>query len=319
MGITNQASVDAANTMFHAYAEQLFAGAAKTSVYESFVETRETSSEINEIDILEAMPAMREWLGEKRYTNARVSTLSVSMKSWEKSFEIQRRKLEGSSIPDISARIQSWLGNFAGVYDKLAFSALVSNPTCYDGVALFSASHPRGPSGNQNNITTSAFSLANHKAIVRTMQELRDEQGESFEVSPNVIVCGPKMLPDVLEITKSTERLAAVANDGLEAGTRVAAATIPNVWAGAEVYGGGAMVVVKTPRFVGSYDDYVLYLDTAKGVKPIVCFEKRKPEVVAQIDMTSEKRFNEDKYTWSLEADMVFAPAAWQVAHLIAV
>lgn len=320
MGVQNQASVDTANTLFQSYAEDLFARVGESGVYDSICDIIDTDAEVNEIDILETMPALREWVGPKRYDDVRLSTFSVGMKSYEKSFEIQRRKLVGMTIPALEKRIQTWLNNFVMIYDKLAIALIVSNPTGYDGVALASASHPRGPAGaTQSNIITTAFSVANHKAAIRSMQERADENGEPFEISPNLIVCGPKSLPDVLEVTKSNLRLAAVAADGSEVGTRVAAASIDNVFAGSELYGGGSMLVLCSKRLVGTYDDYVLYLDTTKGCKPVIGFRKRAPEVVAMTDMTSPERFNRDVYQWSVETDIVFAPASWQVLHFILV
>ena len=318
MGVQNQASADTANTLFLAYAEDLFAKVGESGVYDSICEIIDTTAEVNEIDVLETMPALREWVGAKRYDDVRLSTFSVAMKTYEKSFEIPRRKLAGMTVPALEKRIQTWLNNFTMIYDKLAIACIVSNPTCYDGVALASASHPRGPAGaTQSNITTTAFSVTNHKAIVRAMQERADENGEPFEISPNLIVCGPKTLPDVLEITKSTTRLAAVDNSGAESGTRVAAASIDNVFAGAELYGGGSMLVICSKRLTGTYDDYVLYLDTTKGCKPVIGFRKRAPEVTSMVDMTSPERFSRDVYQWSVEVDIVFAPGAWQVLHMI--
>jgi phage major head subunit gpT-like protein len=320
MGVQNQASADTANTLFTAYAEDLFARVGESGVYDQICEIIDTDAEVNEIDILETMPALREWIGPKRFDSVRLSTFSVAMKSYEKSFEIPRRKLVGMTIPALEKRIQTWLNNFTMIYDKLAIALIVSNPTCYDGVALASASHPRGAAGaTQSNITTSAFSVANHKAIVSAMQSLTDENGEPFEISPNLIVCGPKTLSSVLEVTKSTTRLAAVDNSGAESGTRVAAATIDNVFAGAELYGGGSMFVICSKRLIGTYDDYVLYLDTTKGCKPVIGFRKRAPEVTSMTDMTSPDRFKRDVYQWSVEVDIVFAPGAWQVLHFLLV
>lgn len=317
MGIVGQANVDTANTLFTGYAEQLFANVGKSGVWEALAEKRE-GNEINELDILEAMPVLREWLGPKRFDDVRFSSFSVKMKSYEKSFRIKRRKLEGMSIPDLSSRIQSWLGLYTAWYDNLVVSALLANGTCYDGVALFSASHPRGPAGaTQSNITTSAFSVAVHKAALLAMQSLADENGESFEISPNLFIVGPKRLPDALEITQSKERIVAVDNSGAESGTRVAAATIPNVFSGPELYGGGSMTVMCSKRLIGSNAEKGFYVDTTKGARPIVLFEKRAPTPVAMVDMTSPARFYRDEYEWSLEGDMVAAPAAWQTAYFI--
>jgi phage major head subunit gpT-like protein len=310
MGIQNQAALDSANAAFYELFDEIFEG-SPPGPWREFCELRSTDAKINEVDILEAMPAVREWVGSKLFPDMKASTLSSTIKTYERSFAIKRLDLETNNSGQIARRIAAFLRDAGQIYDKLATDALLANGTGYDGVSLFSASHPRGPAGaTQSNITTSALSFATYESALISMQSLRDANGEPMGINPNVMICGPKTRKDALEITNSRDRLKAVDASGAESGTRVAAAAVDNVFAG------GEMLVYVSPRLVGSYDDHVYLLDTTKpGVSPIVGFEKRAPEGISQTDMDGEGRFMLDELRYSVECDASFAPGAWQVAH----
>ena len=311
MGIQNQAALDTANAAFYELIDELFAGGSAPGPWREFCDLRPTDAKVNELDILESMPAIREWSGSKLFPDMLASTLSATVKAYERSFAIKRLDLETNRSGQIARRIAAFLQDAGQIYDKLAFAELTANNTCYDGVALFSASHPRGPAGaTQSNITTSALSFATYESALIAMQGLRDASGEPLGINPNVMICGPKTRKDALEITNSRDRLKAVDASGAESGTRVAAAAVDNV------FGGGEMTVFVSPRLTGSYDDHVYLLDTTKaGVSPIVGFEKRAPEGIDQTDMSGDGRFMNDELRYSVECDVVFAPGAWQVAH----
>ena len=312
MSIQNQSILDVANTTFFAKCEEVFApGSQPPGVYDKYTEVVPTSSKINEIDILEASPVVREWIGSKIFQSIRASSLSATIKKWEKSFEIDRLDLQADKLGMIANRIKNGVSDGAGMYDKIAFDAFIANPTCYDGVALFSASHPRGYGGSTwSNFSSTAFSFAQHDAVMQAGASLADENSEPLRIAYDTLIVGPKLAKIAKEVTQSTERIAAVANDGLEAGTRVAASTIPNV------YGGGDITLIIDPRYVGTYDDYYTYVDSSRGPKPMMMFEFRAPEGIA-LDanrMDGDTRFHLDKYRWSVECDVVCAPCSPHVA-----
>lgn len=314
MPVTNQSVFDTASTVFHELAEEIFSNADEGE-FSTFADLQPTDVEVNTYDVLEAMPIVREWVGPKQYPNVHAASASLTMKGWESSFSIKRRKFIGDRTGRTARAISQWLRG-VDIRDQIATDVLVSasgaGPTGYDGQPIFSASHPRGPAAaTQSNITTSALSFANHKAIKIAMTSLRDAHGRSLRISPDTLMVGPKNVDLAREITESKERIISVAADGLEAGTRVAAAAIPNV------YAGGDMRVVMNPRLVGTYDDYCYYLDTTKGARVIGGFVMRSEEAQEQTDMSSSARFENDEFRFSVEADLVFGAGAWHVGHAI--
>lgn len=309
MAITNQSIIDTASTVYRSLFQEIFQG-PPPGTYANFVQLISTDSKVNEIDVLGAMPVIREWTSEKLFKDARAYSVSATVKAFERSFRINRLNASLDRTGLIADALRRFLSDTNGaIYDKLAHDALFDNLVGYDGVALFSASHPHGPAGaTQSNTSSTAFSFAQHDAVMQAGMTLRDEESEPFGVSYDTLIVGPKLMKLAMEVTQSNERLMAVANDGLEAGTRVAASTIPNV------YGGGQMKLIVDPRLVGSRDDYYYYLDTSKSAKPIVMFEARAPEAVMQDQMSDEGRFLHDELRFSVEADLAFAAGAWQVA-----
>lgn len=312
-GIINQSTiVDVANTTFNAVFDEVFA-AQPPGAWQLYTEKLGTGSKINELDLLEAMPVVREWVGSKVFQAIRASSLSATVKKYEKSFAIDRLDLAADKLGMIGRRINMFMSDAGQICDKICFDTLVSNsgngPTCYDGKALFATDHPRSAGSTWANKTTTALSFSQHDTIMQAGAGLRDDNGEPMRIAYDTLIVGPKNFKIASEITQSTERLAAVDNSGAESGTRVAAATIPNV------FGGGQLTLVVDPRLVGTYDDYYYYLDSRRGPKPLVMFEFRSPEAIAQDSMDSEGRFTLDQLRYSVECDAVATAGSPHVAY----
>ena len=313
MPITNQVTViDAANTTFHAKFEEVFS-ARPPGPWSLYTEVVPTSSKINVIDVLETQPVVREWNGAKVFGSILASNLSATIKKYEKSFGIDRLDLMADKMGMIGSKIAAFVTDSGQIYDKISNSVLVSNsgagPTCYDGVALYATTHPRANGTTWSNLSTTAFSFAQHDAIMQAGASRVDDNNEPLGISFDTLVVGPKLFKIASEVTQSNERIAAVANDGLEAGTRVAASSIPNV------YGGGSMTLVVDPRLVGTQDDYYYYHDTTRGPKALIMFEFRSPEAVELTAMDSTNRFLNDQLLYSVEADFVVTAGSPHVTY----
>jgi phage major head subunit gpT-like protein len=301
--IQNQSTLDAANAAFYAKFDEVFA-AQPPGPWKLYTEEINTGSKVNELDILETMPVVREWIGSKVFQSIRASNLTATVKKYEKSFAIDRLDLAADKLGMIGRRISMFMsGDASTIYDKICLETLVSNsgngPTCYDGQALFSASHPRSSGTTWSNKSTTAFSFAQFDTLVQAGASRTDDAGEPLRIAYDTLIVGPKLWKLAAEVTQSTERIAAVDNSGAESGTRVAAASIPNV------YGGGSMTLVVDPRLVGTFDDYYYLIDSSRGPKPLVMFSFRSPTPYAQDGMESEGRFMEDQFRYSVEADFV--------------
>lgn len=314
MGITNISVLENASTAFKAFAEETF-GQKPPGVYQRYADVMPTDTKIVEHDVIESMPIVREWTGAKSFSDALATSQTITLRTYEQSFKIKRLDLQTDRTGAIARRMRSFLGDTAYIYDKLAHEALIANGTGYDGVALFSASHPRGPAGaTQSNTSSTALSHAQFEAVMVAGSSLRDINGEPLGISYNMLRVGPKLAALAREITGSNERVIAVDNTGAETGTRVAAASGPNA-RGLQVFSGGSVDVVVDPRLVGTADDYYYFFDTSRGVSALVGYEFRSPEAITLDRMDDPDRFHKDEFLFSVECDVVFAPGAWQVAY----
>lgn len=314
MAVTDRSIIENASTTFREIAAEVFEN-RPPGLYQRWTDVRQTDSKITEHDVLEAMPVVRAWSGAKQFHDVQAAKHTIEIGQVEASFAIKRIDLVTDRTGMTARKIRAWLSDVAYIYDKLAHEALVANATCYDGTALFNASHPRGPGGaTQSNYSTTALSAAQLEAAMIAGASLRDANGEPLGISYNLLRVGPKLAAAAREITGSNERVIAVANDGLEAGTRVAAATGPN-FRGVQVFSGGSLEVVVDPRLVGTYDDYYYLFDTTRGASALVGYELRAPEAIALDGMDDDARFHRDEFLYSVEADVVFGPGAWQVAY----
>lgn len=317
MAVSPQHSFQATAIAFRAIADEVFDPSRRpVGPYSLFTEVGDVDAYVNEFDVLESMPVVREFLGAREFHDVVFAYVRATPKTFEKSFS-EDRKRAISDPAGLLRRLTSWLGSAEQDFDKIVHDFLFTNPTGYDGVSLFSTSHPRGPNGGtQSNRSTTALSGAQLRAVSAAMASLRDANGEPFGIQPDTIIVGPNLAALAREITGST-RFAAINASGVEATSSVvAAATVPNA-NGLRVYDGGEMAVVVDPRFVGSWADRYLLLDTTRGAKPIMAMRFRGgSRVVERVTDTDESRWAYDRYEWAVEHDVVLAPGAWQVAHL---
>lgn len=315
MPITGIAALQNARTAFKTFAEEIF-GRDLPGVWARYCESIPTDTDRIEHDVIEAFPVIRKWEGEKQFKSAQAATQSIRVYPYEASFEEDRLKVQADRTGQVGRRIQQFLANTAYAMDKLAHEALVANPTGYDGVALYSASHPRGPAGApQSNTTTSALSFATFEAAMVAGASLRDANGEPLGVSYNLLRVGPKLAALAREITGSNERIVSIDNAGaIDSGTRVAATSIPNV-RGLQVFTGGSVDVIVDPRLVGTYDDYWYLFDTNRGAPALVAYVFRAFEGISQDEMTDDGRFLSDKLRFSVEGDVGFGAGAWQTTY----
>ncbi len=319
--ITNQEILDTASTTYHSKFDEVF-GKGVPGQFGVFAEEIPTDSEVNEIDLLGAMPVMEEWVGPKTFKAIRAYSATATLKSFQRSLRIPFKKARYDRTGLIGRKISQFLspgGAGAAIYDKICTDALIANSGVgYDGVVVFSASHPHGPAGaTQSNTSSTALSFAQHAAVIKAGASLRDEYSEPFGIGYDVLMVGPDQFPLAQEITQSKTRIVGLAGDGTQdGGTRVAAATMENVFGdGSELYGGGSMMLVLNRRLVGDYHNYYYYFDSRFGTKPLILYVGRAVEPHEQTQMDSEGRFMNNELRFSLECDVVAAAGDWHAAY----
>ncbi len=257
---------------------------------------------------------MRKWLGSRVEKSMRVYGTSYKLEAWEATHVIKRMDLEYEGNLNVIGRgIDGFLKSTLVAYDQavssVADSASGAGPTAFDGVALYSASHPYGPAGaNQSNLAAATnLSWTTFDAARQAMTELRHENGEPCYVRPTHMRVGPKLERRAKEILEAKDRMVFTNVFATETTTAVQNATaFPNVWA-------GELTLIVDPRITNYYWD--LYDLSKPGVRPYVLYEGRKPQAINMIDMSSTRRFYQDEFVFGLEGDYVVGAGMWQVAY----
>lgn len=309
--ITGQDVLDAANATAEVRFQELFETDLDSGIFSRMGEEVPTDAKSGEVDFLGAMPVLQKWVGPKKPQTTRAYEHTYSLEQYEATIEEKKFNFRYDRLGLISRRIARFQDRQMYWREKLVFDELVTNPTGYDDVSLFSASHPHGPSGaTQSNTTTSALSVSTLNTAMVAGAELQDEAGEPLGISYDLMVVGPKLAKPARQLTGS-ERLVGISNAGaLDATSNVVGgARMPNHLTG------GMMDVLVWPRLTGTYDDYWYLFDTSKGVPAMLLFVGRSLEWIPQTNPDGEAAFVNGIMRWGVEADADPIAGAWQVAY----
>lgn len=286
-------------------------------VYQTYCETMPTTAEVTELNFLANYPLMREWVGARRNQYARSYSQRIKLKTFESTWEIPRKTIKyRDKLGLIANGLKNWLALAATAYDKDAYLRYMQSsgagPTGYDGVALFAATHPQGPSGNQSNIGAGlALNSPNLDAAVTAMQSWQLENGEPAGFSPDTLIVGPANKRKAMQLISADSRVIVVdaTGKGDVGASAVAATTIPNVY-------NGEMTLIVDMRRIGSAQYYWDLLDTQHpGVRPMMQLVGQAPTPINQDQLESPKRFSRDAYVYGLEGDWVFDAGFWMSAY----
>lgn len=311
MYVTDQDILDAANDVARAGFASLFENDPTSGLFERIAEEQSADSETGSVNFLGAMPVLKKWVGKKKATPTRAYSHSFALEPYEATIEIPRMKVRYDRLGLLQGRIAAFQRRQRYWREKLVIEEMLTNPTGYDNVSLFSASHPHGPGGaTQSNTTSSALGVSTLKSAIQAGQETQDAEGETLGVDYDLLVVGPKLRQAAMDLTGST-RVQAVSSAGvLDATSSVVAAT-----QGPNTLTGGMMDVRVEPRLTGTYDDYWMLFDTTLGVPSMLLYVGRDLEWIAKTDMDSEGRFVNDLMAWSVEADADPIAGAWQSCY----
>lgn len=313
-------SIELANRAVTQIAEDIFDPTnRRPAVYDEFCASDTVGGEMMiEHQVLEALAPIRKWVGERQFRDVVFAIVRGYKETYEKSHEIDRKRARTLTGEQLQTRLVRWLGSPEIDLDKIVHDVTFlggTGPTCYDGVALFSASHPRGKDNAvQSNTSATAWSVAQHEAVMLAGAALTDAYGENIGIGYDTIVVGAKLARQLRDFLKP-DRVQALSAAGVEATASVVAATTGPSAKGLTVYEGGAMRLIIDPRFsIGStLESKYLYLDTSKGVKPMHLY-RGESFLTSRTAPETDNAFYRDVLQWGVTHDIIMVPGAWQVA-----
>jgi len=306
-----------ASVAFKEIADDIFdPSVRRPATYQVFTQeiAADNGNLVIEHDVVEALGLVREWVAEREFADVIFAPVRGVKRTFEKSHRMKRKDAESMAGIRIVQRLTNWLGSREADMDKIVHDFIFASntgPIGYDGVATFSASHPRGAAGAvQSNTSATAFSAAQHRAVMIAGSSLTDANGEPLGIQYDTLMVGPALADLAREITEST-RYAAINAAGAEATASVlAAANVPSK-RGITVFEGGPLRVVVNPRFIGGLAQKYLYVDTTKNVTPAVLY-MGDSILTERTDPTLENVFRRDEYEWGVLYDLVLMPGVWQ-------
>lgn len=264
------------------------------------------------------VPTLRKWLGSRLRPALRAYEHSVTLEPYEATLSIDRMLVDYDRAGALALAVKQFVQANAPArsYDRIASALFDSGasgvgPTCFDGQALFSASHPHGPVGatTQSNLGAgTALSAASVRAVRAAGGLLMHENGEPAEINYNVMRVGPTLEMRALELMGANRILPAAAT-GLEAvSSVVVASTIDNTMANRF-----QVVIDQRRNLTGPY--YADFIDTTKEAKPMFMYLGRDITQTTLTGMDSPRRINDNKYEWLLDADVGITAGHWLTCY----
>lgn len=256
-----------------------------------------TTSE-NSYAWLSKFPRMRKWVGEKHVKQLEAHKYTIVNDDFEATVEVDRNDIEDDQLGIYGPQAQMAGESAKNLPDELV-AELVDGAftnTCYDGQYFFDTDHEVDEASVSNkgtaplSIATQAAAQASYGAARTALRSMKDEEGRSLNVNPNILLV-PPALEDVANALMNSERL----EDGK-----------------VNLYKGTAEVVVM-PGLTS--DTAWFLLDTTKAVKPFILQVRKEPVPVAMTDINSDIVFTKKKFLFGAEARMAVGYGFWQMAY----
>lgn len=236
------------------------------------------------------IPSMREWIGDREIQNLSASDYTIKNKDFELTVGVDRNDIEDDTLglynPIVSDIAQS-AKNFP---DKLVFQILKDGFTnlCYDGEPFFSENHKVGKKKISNK-SEKKLTPESYAAARTAIMNMIDENGDSLNLVPNILVVPPSLESVALEILKR-EMIAGSTN----------------------IYKDTAELLV-APQLSGEDSAWYL-LCTKKSLKPLIFQERKAPKFVSMTDEKDENVFFNRQYIYGVDARANAGYGFWQMA-----
>lgn len=255
--------------------------------YTDVASSMPSSGRLNTYGWMQALPHMREWLGERVVNNLSEVNYILFNKPFELTYGIKRADLEDDTqtLGIYQSSFQELGKNAKKHPDKLLADALASgqNTACFDGQPYFSTSHPvnalDSAFGTYSNYSASGMALtaANYTTVRATMMAYKNAGGVRMGIRSNIL-----LVPPSLETA---------------ARTIVEAELIPNsagTAAQSNVLKGTSKVIVAEELEDAPTAWYLLC--TTRGVRPFIYQLRRPAEFTMLVNLTDPSVFQRDQY-----------------------
>jgi len=270
---------------------------------------------------LDAVPALREWVGGRNAKGFKENNINIKNKHWEDSIEVLVKDMRRDKFGMIKIRISD-LVRRAMTHPASLLSTLILNgasTVCYDGQYFFDTDHSEGDSGTQSNSITvdiSAYPVATAGSVtlpsvaefqfaiakaIEAMAGFKDSAGEPInEDMMNFIIMVPIQYMNVAIQAVATPIQIAETQSALQA-----------------LKGKFSMEVVPNTRLSTLYSSYQFTVFNTDGyIKPFIFQRETNYNIGAKAE-GSEFEFDNDAHQYGIDYWGNVSYALWQKAVLV--
>lgn len=308
MALAGSANLEEASAVYEALYQDVFAQSPMGYVADELARNAPCEGGKLVVPVVQGAPRMSAWAGSKAVKDLRAFVQDIPVYPYEATIGLNRLQVTTDKSGVIADSIRAFLSKQKKALDDLLVSKFVANTwTGYDGVSLLNDSHPYSNSTGDN-LTTSALTYTTFRAAIEAMADFTDEDGTPLDLFPTHLLVGQAQIRSALEIV-GADRPMAVSNAGAFDGTSnvVGAVTIPNVFQG--------MVKVIQSTWITGNQWAIAHVSPGMAPFTIATHRAIEPIVKDGRDMTSDSRFFDDKFYYSLEGDLGFGPGQWQCIY----
>ncbi|MGN0710501.1 MAG: Mu-like prophage major head subunit gpT family protein [Anaerovoracaceae bacterium] len=240
---------------------------------------------------LGSFPRLREWLGSKQVKNLSASGYTIANKDYEATISVPRNDIEDDKYGLYNPMFED-MGQAAALWpDTLVFPLLKKGfeEKCYDGKPFYAKDHKVGKLTFSNK-GTAKLNQSSFLAARAAMMSVKDEEGNSLNIIPDLLV-----VPPALE---------AAAKEILEADFINGSSNITK----------GMADILVVPELAGEDTAWHL-LCTKKAIKPLI-FQKRKaPKFIKKDAENDDNVFFNKEFIYGVDARGNAGFALWQLAY----
>jgi len=306
-GLISSENLAVANTAIEDAASRLFAMGVPGQ-YQQFTTVRSVTGTSAELNVVDGIPQVREWLGSRTLKQLRAYRVNKPLRAWEMTLRVPVDAINAGGA--VSQVLSGFAARAATFYDKIMTThAFLANPTCYDGQALLSASHPVA-SGTVDNLEAAALTAALFHTAWESIVNRTDYEGEPLDLTPSHLMVGPALSNEAMLITGSEVPY------GITDGGEIVQPGGSSVDANAVLmtnYRGGSVDVIVNKRLTGN--QWAL-MDLTKGdIKPFYGFQFVAPTVVIKDNEDDDNVFFNDEVLYGIHSKYTPLAGMWQLIH----
>jgi phage major head subunit gpT-like protein len=247
---------------------------------------------------------MRRWEGSRQAVDAVGRSYSLTNIPFERTVELDRIDIQFDQYGFFGAVVEN-LATAAKTLQDQEIAKVVSagsTSACWDGQYFFDTDHPVNPDDvslgyYSNNLVGASYNLALDARgawakAKAAMMKFKDDGGKPLNAVPDTLLVGPDLLDAALTIANAATIVATVKN---VAGDQNVAAAAPT-----NIYQGSITVICSPWLTTDTAAGYALC--TKRSLKPFIWQNAQPARLVARINPEDPKVFDENKFTYGVDA-----------------